>query len=177
MNLFSIHNIESAPHESKKILETTKNLTGFIPNLYGVMAESPVLLKAYKEIGKLFNETSFSPIEREIIEMTINQVNGCTYCIAAHSYFDRLSEFPEDILNVLLENKPLGNPKLQTLRIFTRTIIEKRGWVLPEELETFLSAGYSKEQVLELIVGVVHKIMSNYINHIAETPIDDEFKK
>lgn len=177
MSVFPIHSIDSAPTKSKEILVSTQNRTGFIPNFYRVMAESPVLLKAYKEIGKLFNEASFSPIEREIIEMTINQVNGCTYCIAAHSYFDRLSKFPEEILTALIENKPLENPKLQTLRIFTKIIIEKRGWVLPEEIETFLSAGYSKEQVFELIVGVAHKIMSNYVNHIAETPIDEEFQK
>lgn len=127
MHLFSIVNNESAPDESKEILRATENRTGFIPNIYGVMAESSVLLKAYKEIGKLFNETSFSPIEREVIEMTINRANGCAYCIAAHSYFDRLSNFPEEILTTLLQDKSFENPKLQTLRSFTKTIIEKRG--------------------------------------------------
>lgn len=176
MNRFTIHTLETAPEESKELLKQSKRGAGFIPNMHAIMAESPVLLKAYKQLGMLFNETSFSPIEREIIEMTVNQVNGCSYCIAAHSYFDRLSKFPEEILTALLENKPLEDPKLQTLRIFAKTIIEKRGWVLPEEIETFLSAGYSKEQVLELIVAVAHKIMSNYVNHIAETPIDDKFQ-
>jgi alkylhydroperoxidase family enzyme len=127
MHLFSIVNNESAPDESKEILRATENRTGSIPNIYGVMAESSVLLKAYKEIGKLFNETSFSPIEREVIEMTINRANGCAYCIAAHSYFDRLSNFPEEILTTLLQDKSFENPKLQTLRSFTKTIIEKRG--------------------------------------------------
>ena len=176
MSIFKIHTVESAPSAVKNILETTQKAIGFIPNMHAVMADSPVLLKAYKEIGKLFNETSFSPIEREVIEMTINCANGCVYCIAAHSYFDRLSNFPEEILTALLQNKSFENPKLQRLRIFTKTIIEKRGWLLPVEIETFLSDGYSKEQVLELIVGVAHKTISNYLNHIAETPIDDEFK-
>lgn len=176
MSLFPINTVKSAPITSQEILAATERAVGFIPNMHGIMAESPVLLKAYKELGKLFNETSFSAVEREIIEMTINQVNGCTYCIAAHSYFNRLSNFPKDILHALLENRPLEDPKLQILRIFTKTLIEKRGWILPDEIETFLSSGYSKEQVLELIVGVAHKIMSNYVNHIAETPIDEKFK-
>jgi len=102
-----------------------------------------------------------------------SHILNLVYCIAAHSYFDRLSNFPEEILTTLLQDKSFENPKLQALRIFTKIIIEKRGSVLPKEIETFLSAGYSKEQVLELIVGVAHKIMSNYVNHIAETPIDD----
>ncbi len=172
-----MHTVETAPQQIKNILESTKKSVGFIPNMHAIMAESPVLLKAYKEMGKLFDQTSFTPIENEIIEMTINIENGCTYCIAAHSYFDRLSNFPEEILFALLENRPLENSKLQTLRIFTKTLIEKRGWVLSEETNKFLSAGYSKEQVLELIVGVAHKIMSNYLNHIAETPIDPDFEK
>ena len=177
MHEFTIHNMDTAPEESKEILKQSGGgNAGSIPNLHAIMAESPVLLKAYKELGKLFSQTSFTPVEREIIEMTINQVNGCTYCVAAHSYFDRKSGFPEDILNSMLDEKPIDNSKLQTLRIFTKTLIEKRGWVSPGEIDTILSVGYSKAQLLELMVGVAHKILSNYVNHIAGTPIDDEFK-
>jgi len=172
-----IHNLETALDASKEMLASSKKNAGFIPNMHAIMAESPVMFKAYKDIGKIFGESSFTPIEQEIIEMTINQVNGCTYCVAAHSYFDRLSKFPEDILTALVENKPLDDSKLQTLRLYTRTVVEKRGWVLPEETGKFLSAGYSKKQILELIVGVAHKFMSNYLNHIADTPIDKEFEK
>ena len=137
MSIFKIHTVESVPNAVKNILETTQKSIGFIPNMHAVMADSPVLLKAYKEIGKLFNETSFSPIEREVIQMTINRANGCAYCIEAHSYFDRLSNFPQEILTALLQDKSYENPKLQTLRIFTKSIIEKRGWVLPEEINFF----------------------------------------
>ena len=175
MKKFNIHTVETAPEGSKEILAQSQKRSGFIPNMHAIMAESPVLLKAYMEIGKIFNGSSFTPVEREIVEMTVNQTNGCSYCIAAHNYFDRLSKFPEDILSALLEEKPLDNSNLQTLRLFTKTVVEKRGWVSPEEVETFLSAGYSKEQILELIVGVAHKTMSNYVNHIANTSIDKCF--
>jgi alkylhydroperoxidase family enzyme len=177
MHKFKIHTLETAPEESKDMLKQSKNGAGFIPNMHAIMAESPLLLKAYKEMGSLFNQTSFTPIEREIIEMTINQVNGCTYCVGAHSYFDRLGNYPEDILNALLEEKPLDDSKLQILRVFTKTLIEKRGWISPEEIDTFISAGYSKKQLFELMVGVAHKILSNYVNHIAGTPIDQQFEK
>lgn len=176
MHKFTIHTLETAPEESKEILKQSQYGAGFIPNMHAIMAESPVLLRAYKEMGKLFSETSFTPVEREIIEMTINLVNGCTYCVAAHSYFDRLGNFPEDILNALLEGKPFEDSKLQTLRVFTKTLIENRKWISPEEIDTVISAGYSKAQILELIVGVAHKIISNYVNHIADTPTDDKFK-
>lgn len=177
MHKFTIHTLETVPEESIELLRQSKKGAGFIPNMHAIMAESPVLLNAYKEMGKLFNETSFTPVEREVIEMTINQVNGCTYCVAAHSYFDRLSKFPEDILNDLLNNRTLNDHKLQSLRIFTKAIIEKKGWVSPEEIEIFISSGYTKENVLEILVGIGHKIMSNYLNHMAHTPVDEQFRQ
>lgn len=175
MQKFKIHNVETAPDGSKEMLASSQKNAGFIPNMHAIMAESPVMLKAYKEIGKIFGESTFTPIEQEVIEMTTNQANGCTYCVAAHSYFDRSSKFRENILTPLVENKPLDNTKLQTLRLFTRTVVEKRGWVSQDEVQKFYSAGYSKKQLLELIVGVAHKTISNYLNHIAETPIDEKF--
>ncbi len=176
MQRFKIHTVETAPDASKEMLTSSQKNAGFIPNMHGIMAESPVMLKAYKEIGKIFSESSFTTIEQEVIEMTINQVNGCTYCVAAHSYFDRLSKFPEDILTALVENKSLDDSKLQTLRLFTKAVVEKRGWVPQEEVQKFYSAGYSKGQLLELIIGVAHKTISNYLNHIAETPVDKQFE-
>lgn len=176
MQKFTIHNLETAPDASKEMLASSQKNAGFIPNMHAIMAESPVMLKAYKEIGKIFSESSFTTIEQEVIEMTINQVNGCTYCVAAHSYFDRSSKFPKEILMALVENKPLDDSKLQTLRLFTRAVVEKRGWLSQEEIESFYSAGYSKDQLLQLIVGVAHKTISNYLNHIAETPIDKQFE-
>lgn len=176
MQKFKIYTLETAPEVSKVFLASSQRSAGFIPNMHAIMAESPVMLKAYKEIGRIFGETSFTPIEQEVIEMTINQVNECTYCVAAHSYFDRLSKYPEEILNALVENKIIDNSKLQTLRLFTKAVVEKRGWVSKEEIETFHLAGYSKEQLLEIIVGIAHKTISNYLNHIAETPIDEQFK-
>jgi len=175
MHKFKIHTLDTAPEESKEILKQSKEGAGFIPNMHAIMAESPVLLRAYKEMGNLFNQTSFTPVEREIIEMTINQVNGCIYCVAAHSYFDRLSNFPENILTAMLEGKPFDDSKLQTLRLFTKLVIEKKGWINSEEIDTFMAVGYSNEQLLELIVGITHKILSNYVNHIAGTPIDKQF--
>lgn len=95
---FNIHTLGTAPKESIQSLKKSKEGAGFIPNMHGVMAESSVLLNAYKKIGQVFSKSFFSSVEKEIIEMTTNQVRGCTYCIAAHSYFNRLDKFPEDIL-------------------------------------------------------------------------------
>lgn len=70
MHKFTIHTLETAPDESKEMLKESKNGAGFIPNMHAIMAESPVLLRAYKEMAKLFNETSFTQAERQILEMS-----------------------------------------------------------------------------------------------------------
>lgn len=172
---FKVHDMQTVPEKSKELLMEVERKTGFIPNLYGILAESPVLLNAYKELGKLFSQSSFTSIEREVIEITINKSNGCTYCIAAHSYFDKHSNFPDDILQSLINGESLEDSKLESLRQFTKLVVEKRGWLLDEEIGKFLTSGYTTKHILELILGISHKIISNYVNHIANTPIDEKF--
>lgn len=93
--------------------------------------------------------------------MTANYFNNCGYCIAAHSAIAKASKVQDEIIEFLRDNKPLDEPKLEKLRTFTRIVVEKRGFASPEEIESFLSAGYAKEQLMEVIVDVSHKVMSN----------------
>ena len=172
---FTIYTQNNAPKESKELLKSINNSIGFVPNIYSIMAESPLLLKAYKEIGKYFSESSFSSIEREVIEFTINYINDCRYCIAAHYYFDKKANFPKEIIEALIENKVLPLKNLQVLKIITKQIITNRGNLSEDDIQLFYSVGYSKIHLLELMIGVTHKTISNYLNHIAHTPIDDEF--
>lgn len=80
------------------------------------------------------------------------------------------------MINSLSNNLPIDDVKLETLRQFTASLVEKRGWVSEEDIETFFETGYTKRNILELIVGVGQKTISNYVNHIAHTPIDQQIK-
>ena len=174
MEKFTIHTIETAPEDSKEILTDALKQNGFIPNLYGIMAEAPLLLKAYTQIGQTFSETSFSSIEKNIIWLSINYTNACHYCMTIHSIIAKMSKVPDDIIEALRTNNPINDTRFESLRKFCVLLIEKRGWASPEEINNFLDAGYSKKHVLELLIGVGQKIMSNYVNHIAETPYDEK---
>lgn len=176
MTTFKLHTIDTAPEESKELLETALKQNGFIPNLYGVMAESPQLLKAYRQMADLFSETSLTPAEKNIVWLTISYNNKCHYCMAIHSMVAQMYKLSTEMVEALRNNKPLGDPKLETLRQFTALLVEKRGWVSDEEVKEFLAAGYSQKNVLELIVGVGQKIISNYVNHIAHTPLDEKIE-
>jgi len=70
----------------------------------------------------------------------------------------------------------LREPKLQALHHFTRRMVQARGWVEDHEIESFMAAGYGKQQVLEVILGIAVKVIHNYTNHIAKTPLDDVFR-
>jgi len=175
MSDFKLHTVETAPEGSKEILTGALKAYGFIPNLYGRMAEAPAALKAYSGLSNNFEQSSFTATEKQIILLATSYVNGCNYCMAVHSTIGQMFKVPQDIIDALRNNMPISDYKLEALRKFANAVVEKRGWVSPEEIESFLSAGYSKSQLLEVIVGVAQKTLSNYINHIVKTPLDAAF--
>ena len=173
---FKIYTIETAPEASKEALIHAKETFGFIPNLEGILAESPAALKGGMALWDLFETTSFTPIEQQVIYLTANYEHDCRYCVAAHSGLAKMvGMMPEDI-EALRQGQPLRDRKLQALRSLTQRMIQARGWVKDDEIEAFLAAGYTKRQVLEIILGIAIKIIHNYTNHIARTPLDKAFQ-
>jgi len=176
MTQFKLHTIKSAPEGSKEILEGALKQNGFVPNLYGIMAESPEVLKAYTQMNQLFNETSLSPVEKNIVWLTVSYHNSCHYCMAIHSMAAKMFKVPGDMIEALRNNKPLNDAKLEALRKFTALLVEKRGWASDDEVQEFIEAGFSQKNVLEIIVGIGQKIISNYVNHLAHTPLDKQIE-
>ncbi len=177
MTDFTIHTPESAPASSKPILEGAQKSLGFVPNLYGVLAESPALLEAYTKVGGLFDGLrSFNATERQIVLLSTSFENGCHYCMAAHSTIAGMQKVPEAIVQALRSGEPIADARLEALRTFTRTVVRERGWVAPAVVQTFLDAGFTRGQLLEVILGVGMKTLSNYVNHVASIPLDDAFQ-
>lgn len=175
MSQFDVHSKETAPTESAELLATAEKAIGFIPNLFGVMAESPATLKAYMTIGKIFDESSFSTTERQVVILAASRFNECHYCVAAHSWIAGLQKVPADVIDTIRNDQPIDNKKLEALRVFTTSVVEKRGWLSDDDIVSFQAAGYSKAQILEVILGLSFKTLGNYVNHLAETPLDDVF--
>jgi len=173
---FPIYTINTAPEASKAALVHAKKTFGFIPNLEGILAQSPALLQGSMALWDLFETTSFSPIEQQIIYLTANYEHGCHYCMAAHSGLAKMIGMAAEDIQALRNGTPLSDPKLEALRHFTKRMIQMRGWVDDSEIEKFLAAGYTQQQVLEVILGIAIKIMHNYTNHIAKTPLDKPFQ-
>lgn len=177
MTQFTVHTQETAPEASKPLLSNLQKAIGFVPGLYGVLAEAPKAVEAYDLLSKLFKDTSLSTTEQHVVLLTINYENNCGYCMPAHTGLAKLDAVPDDVIEAIRNGTPIADPKLEALRTFTVQVVQKRGWVPDDDVQRFLDAGYTRQQILEVIVGMSYKVISNYTNHIADTPVDAAFAK
>lgn len=172
---YSIHTRETAPAEAKEILGNVEAKLGFVPNLLGTMAEAPALLKAYVTLSGLLEETSFNAVERQIALLAVSYQNSCHYCMAAHSVIARMQNVPESVIAALRDGEPIDDSRLEALRQFTAAVVASRGRPADDATGAFLAAGYGRRQVLEVVLAVGLKTLSNYANHIAGIPLDAAF--
>lgn len=140
------------------------------------MASAPPLLRAYVQLWELFDETSFTPIERQVVYQTANYENNCTYCVPWHTWLSQQTGMDPAVSEALRQGQPLPDPRLEALRIFTTSLIEDRGHPSPEIKEAFFAAGWEPHHALEAILGLAVKLMSNYTNGVAGTPLDAVMK-
>lgn len=176
MSTFERHTIESAPEDAKPLLEQANKDYGMVPGLYQVMASSPELLKSYFSLHELFDKTDLTINERNVVWLVISIENECHYCVPAHTAIAKQQGVSDDIIDALRNNKPLADTKLEALRKLTITLVRNGGRATPEELAMFLSAGFKPRHILDILVGMAQKTLSNYTNHLSNTEIDEPFK-
>ncbi|MCV6593787.1 MAG: carboxymuconolactone decarboxylase family protein [Silicimonas sp.] len=173
MTDFTAHDLDTAPAASKPLLEKSLAAFGRIPGLHAVMAESPAHLEAYQVLHGLFaNQTSFDADELTVVWQTINVEHACHYCVPAHTGIAKMMKVDDAIIEALRNETPLPSPRLEALRTFTLQVTRRRGHVSDADVQAFLDAGFTRQQILEVILGLAQKVMSNYVNHLAETPVD-----
>lgn len=172
MNHFPVLTDQQLPDSVAPLLEGVKKDFGFIPNLERVLAQAPAALKGYVALWDLISETSLTPLQQQLVCQQINRQHDCHYCLAHHDYLLRQAGAEDATCLALLAQKPLPDPSLEALRSFTHELVEARGFVAPDSLDAFLAAGYTTQQVLEVILILSCKVISNYSNHLAETPLE-----
>ncbi|MCK8083668.1 carboxymuconolactone decarboxylase family protein [Vibrio sp. 1CM24A] len=177
MTAFKIHTEETVSPKAKAIFAGAKNQMGVIPNLYGTMGESPELLKAYTQLHQLFLETSFTAEEKTVVWQVINVEHECHYCVPAHTGIAHSMKVDPALTEALRNEEAMPTEKLQALKDFTLQIVRQRGNVTEEQMEAFFAAGYTQQNVLEIILGLSQKVISNYTNHVAKTPVDAMFQQ
>ena len=169
---------EEAPEGSRELLETVQATLGMVPNMYAEMAHSPGLLGTYRFGYDQFRRHSgFNPAEQEVIFLAISRYNGCAYCMGAHSVIADGNKVPTEVTDAVRAGEPIGDAKLQALNLFTTSLVANRGRTSDVELKEYLAVGYTETQVLEILLAISVKTLSNYTNHLFETPLDKAFAR
>jgi uncharacterized peroxidase-related enzyme len=169
---------DKATESQKELLSITKKEFNMIPNMYKAMANNPGLLKTYMDAYKEFRiQRNFSATEQEIIFLTISVENNCSYCMAAHSLIaDLVSKVPPNITDAIRNGEEISDNKLKSLSKFTSTMVNKRGNPSNEDVKIFFESGYNEKHILDIILAISIKTISNYTNHIFHTEVDPAFK-
>jgi uncharacterized peroxidase-related enzyme len=176
INAFKLHDAATAPAGSAEILNNVQQAWGFVPNLHRVLAESPAALEAYATLWTIAEKTGFTPVERNVAYLSIIYENECVYCMAGHTNLSRMVNVDDAAIAAVREGRPIADAKLEALRHFAALVTRKRGVVTPAEVEAFKAAGYDNRAVLDVLVLAATKLISNYTNHLAQTPLDTFMK-
>lgn len=176
MTTFTRYNEDNAPQTAKPLLAATQKAFGFVPNLQGYMAESPELLAGYSTLWDLFGKSTLSVHEQQVVYLTNNFENNCHYCMAGHTTLAQMQKMDPAVIDALRDGFELPDPRLEALHQFAKAVVQERGFVGDAAVEQFLAAGFTRQNVLEVILGTATKLLSNYTNHIVHTPLDDFMK-
>lgn len=173
----SPQNPQTAEPKAKALLELAQSKLGMIPNMYAYMSNAPGLLDTYLHGYDLFRKDSgFTSAEQEVVFLVISRENACEYCMAAHSFIaDEWSHVPRDVTEAIRNGGEIADAKLGALARFARTMFHSRGRPTPTDVDVFLAAGYQEQHLLQVILAIAVKTLSNYSNHVFRTPVDKAF--
>lgn len=175
--IFVKHTPETAPEPAGAYLSGAQKQFGFIPDPMTRMASAPALIDAFMKANMVFEQsTAFTPIEREVLVMTIGLFNGCHYCMAMHSAIMTRMEAPQGLIKALRAGRKLEDPKLEALAEFTRRALEGRGQVADSAVRSFLSAGYTTRHALETVLAIGVYAMTTYANRLTNADLDPAFQ-
>lgn len=176
MNTLKPLTIETAPEGSKETLQAIQKGFGFIPNLMATFANSPAVLNGYMGLDAAYAKSSLTPKEQQLILLVVSTENNCRYCTAAHStILKSMMKVSPEIVSAVRGKTPIADTKLNALANFTRELVAERGFVSETTKKSFLSSGYSEAAMMEVLMGVALKTISNYLDHLNPTPIDPAF--
>ncbi len=162
---------EQVDVQTKEIFNNIKQKVGRVPNLYAAIGNSPNLLSGFLQFGEALSKGVFSKKEQEAIALAVSQVNGCAYCLSAHTAMAKIAGFSEEETLQLRDGTSINN-KLNALTNLALEITKNKGKASPKTIEQFFAVGYNKTAFAELIGLVSLRIFTNYIFTNGDFEID-----
>jgi uncharacterized peroxidase-related enzyme len=171
MSRIAIPTVETAPAAAQPLLDAVHKQLGVVPNLFRLVALSPAALQGYLGLSGALTK-ALDLKTRERIALAVAQVNGCDYCLSAHSYLGlNLAKLGEAEV-ALNRNGASSDPKANAAVQFAARVAETRGKVDDADLAAVRAAGYSDAQVIEIVAVVAENVLTNFVNNVAQTDID-----
>ncbi len=174
---YPVLTIDSAPENSKAGLQQLQKVFGVVPNIAAVIANSPKLINALVGVFQQVHSSSLSEPEIQIVLLTDAVVNSCAYAVAFHTTLALKQGVSAEETDAIRRRRAPADKRFAALSTLATTLIEKRGHVGQRELDSFIAAGFTKEQVLEVIAIVAASTITNYAGTIANPPLEDPFRQ
>lgn len=176
MTMFTRHTIESAPAASRRSMTAVTAKQGYLPAAVGLLAESPEALDGFLRLSAAFDGCTLDPVAREAVIMTIAVRNGCHLCVAMHTArLGALGAGP-DLTAALRSGAPLGEERLEAVRVFTLRVLDTAGEAGDESLAAFLGHGFTRRNALEIVLGIGAYTLSTLANRLTGAPVDEELR-
>jgi len=158
MSQFTFYTPEIANGEGKALLTSIEKSFGFVPNLFAYMAEAP-------------------SAQQQIVLLAISVENQCEFCTVVHRALGKMNKSNQQTLDALNTNTKINDASDRVLITFTRKMVNQRGHMDQSDIQNFLKTGFNKQQILEIVLAVSIKTLSNYISHLTEPKPNGEFHK
>jgi uncharacterized peroxidase-related enzyme len=164
--------INDAPAASQPLLEAVKKQLGVVPNLFRLVSTSPDALQGYLGLSGALSKGALPAATRERIALVVAEINGCDYCLSAHSYLGKNLAKLDDAEIAANRNGASNDPKADAAVRFAAKVVRERGHVSEDDVRAVKLAGYDDAQVIEIVLHVALNTWTNYINEVAKTDID-----
>ncbi len=164
--------IEASPESSQPLLEAVKKQLGMVPNLFRVVGNSPAALEGYLGLNGALAKGALDAKTRERIALTVAEVNGCDYCLSAHTYLGKNLAKLDDAEIAANRAGSSNDPKADAAVRFAVALVKLRGHVSDADLGAVKTAGFTEAQVVEIVLHVALNTLTNYVNNVAQTEID-----
>ncbi|PTR44855.1 putative peroxidase-related enzyme [Rhodococcus sp. OK611] len=172
---FTHHTAQTAPGAARPTMATIEGKFGFLPAPVALMSESPELLQAFTRSNALFERSTLTELEREVLVLTIATRNECHVCVALHTASLTRAAAPEQLVQDLRSRQPLSDPRLEAIRRFTLEVLDAAGGVDEAQMQAFLDHGFTRRNALEVVLGVGTYTLSTFANRMTEAPLDPPF--
>jgi len=167
---FAVPTRDQVTSNNQSIFDNLQKGLGFVPNLYAYFGKNDTALADYLAFQN--RKSTLKSKEREVVNLVTSQINGCLYCQSAHTVLGKMNGFSDNEILEIRSGNALFDNKLDALAKFTSSVVENRGKASQKAVAEFFEAGYTESNMIDVIMVVGDKIISNYIHNLTELEID-----